>query len=81
MKTTQTADAVSFSVKGQVVIPRGLRKEFGIEEGTRALVYKEGDHIVLKPMTARRYDALQGCLKGTGVMKVFRDERQRERGL
>ncbi len=81
MKTTQINDAVSFSVKGQVVIPRRLRKEFCIEEGTRALVYREDDHIVLMPMSAKRYNALQGCLKGTGVMKVFMDERKREREL
>ena len=81
MKTTQETDTVSFSVKGQVVIPRRLRKEFGIEEGTRALVYQEDDHIVLRPMTARRYDALQGCLKGTGAMKAFVEERKREREL
>lgn len=81
MKTTQRTDAVSFSVKGQVVIPRWLRREFGIEEGTRALVCQEDDHIVLRPMTAKRYDTLQGCLKGRGVMKVFLEERKREREL
>ena len=83
MKTltpTQTA-TISFTVKGQVVIPRWLRKEFEIEKGTRALVYEEGDHIVLKPMTAKRYDRLQGCLKGTGAMKIFTEERKREREL
>lgn len=81
MKTTQRTDAVSFSVKGQVVIPRRLRKEFGIEDGTRALVYQEDDHIVLRPMTAKRYDALQGCLKGTGVLEALMEDRKREREL
>ena len=70
---------VSFTVKGQVVIPQWLRKQFGISEGTRALVYPVGDHIVLKPMTARQYRAMRGSLKGTGAMKVFMAERGRER--
>ncbi len=81
MKTTSMAESVTFSVKGQVVIPRRLRKELGIEEGTRALVYQEADHIVLRPMTARRYEALRGCLQGTDAVRVFLAERQRERSL
>lgn len=81
MKTTNKTDTIYFTVKGQVVIPRWLRKEFDIEEGTRALVYANGDAIILKPMTAKRYDALQGCLKGTGAMKVLMEERKREREL
>ena len=56
-------ETVYFSVKGQVVIPRRLRREFDIENGTRALVYAEGDKIVLKPMTARHVRAVRGLLK------------------
>ncbi len=37
MNVAAKAESVYFSVKGQVVIPRRLRKEFEIEEGTRAL--------------------------------------------
>ncbi|MDO9541301.1 MAG: AbrB/MazE/SpoVT family DNA-binding domain-containing protein, partial [Kiritimatiellia bacterium] len=70
-----------FSVKGQVVIPRWLRKEFEIEEGTRALVYPEGDHIALKPITAQYFRRLRGSLKGTKAMEVFLNERKREREL
>ena len=81
MKTTQKNDAVFFSVKGQVVIPRWLRKEFEIEEGTRALVYPEGDHIALKPITPKYIRSLRGSLKGTKAMEVFLNERKREREL
>jgi AbrB family looped-hinge helix DNA binding protein len=81
MKATTKTDTVWFTVKGQVVIPRRIRKEFEIEEGTRALVYPEGDHIVLRPITQKRYDSLMGCLKDTNAMKVFLDERKREREM
>lgn len=81
MKTTHKTDTITFTSKGQIVVPRWLRKEFEIEEGTRALVYQQDDGIVIKPMTAKRYDALQGCLKGTDAMKVFVEERKREREL
>mgnify|MGYP001413778791 CR=1 FL=1 len=81
MKTTDKTDTICFSVKGQVVIPQWLRKLFDIENGTRALVYKEDDHIVLKPITAQHYKRLRGSLKGTKAMDVFMAERKREREL
>ena len=68
-------------MNGQVAIPRWLRKEFGIEEGTRALVYKAGDAIVLKPITPRHIKNLRGSLKGSGVLKSLMDGRKRKREL
>jgi len=79
MKTTSRADAVFFSVKGQLVIPRWLRKEYHIEEGTRAMVYPEGDHIAVKPITARHYRQMRGSLKGTGVLAALLEDRKQER--
>ncbi len=81
MNPTSKTDTVSFTVKGQVVIPRWLRKDFEIDEGTRAVVYKQNDHIVLKPLTAQHYRRLRGSLKGTKAMDVFMSERKREREL
>lgn len=81
MKATDKTDTIYFTVKGQVVIPQWLRKLFDIENGTRALVYKEDDHIVLKPITAQHYKRLRGSLKGTKAMDVFMAERKRERNL
>ena len=81
MSATLKTDTVNFGAKGQVVIPRRLRREFEIEEGTRAQVYVENGHIVLKPITARYIRSLRGSLKGTKAMDVFRAERRREREL
>lgn len=81
MKATTKTDTTCFSVKGQVVIPRWLRKLFDIEDGTRALVYAHGDAIVLKPVTAQHYKRLRGSLKDTKAMEVFLAERKREREL
>jgi AbrB family looped-hinge helix DNA binding protein len=81
MKTTNKTDMIRFTVKGQVVIPRWLRKVFDIEKGTRALVYQEGDAIVLKPITPRHIRDLRGSLKGSGVLKSLIDDRKREREL
>jgi AbrB family looped-hinge helix DNA binding protein len=81
METTMKTDTIVFTVKGQVVIPRWLRTEFEIEAGTRAQVYAEGDHIVLKPITPKYLKRLRGSLKGTGVLKALVDDRKREREL
>jgi AbrB family looped-hinge helix DNA binding protein len=81
MKPTNKTDTIHFTVKGQVVIPSWLRKEFEIEAGTRALVYQEGDAIVLKPLTRRNIKSLRGSLKGSGVLKSLMEDRKREREL
>jgi AbrB family looped-hinge helix DNA binding protein len=81
MKTISKIDTIHFTVKGQVVIPSWLRKEFDIEEGTRALVYSEGGAIILKPITPRHIKNLRGSLKGSGVLKSLIEDRKREREL
>ncbi|HWF13303.1 MAG TPA: AbrB/MazE/SpoVT family DNA-binding domain-containing protein [Candidatus Acidoferrales bacterium] len=81
MKTTNKTDTIRFTVKGQVVIPIWLRQVFEIEEGTRALVYQEGDVIILKPITPSHIKNLRGSLKGSGVLKSLMEDRKREREL
>jgi AbrB family looped-hinge helix DNA binding protein len=60
--TTKT-DSVRFTTKGQVVIPRWLRKQFEIEEGTKAIVQATPDGILLKPVTAAMIERGFGLLK------------------
>ena len=74
-------DTVYFSVKGQVVIPRWLRKEFEIEEGTRAHVQSTPQGILIKPVTRAYIKSLRGSLKGRGVMKALLADRKREQEL
>ncbi len=81
MKTATKPDTVYFSVKGQVVIPRWLRKEFEIEGGTRAHVQATPQGILLKPVTLAYIKTLRGSLKGRGVMKALMEDRKREQAL
>lgn len=39
------------SAKGQVVIPREIREDLGLEKGTLLLTYTTGDRIVLKKLS------------------------------
>jgi len=63
MNMTESANAVWFTTKGQVVIPRQLRKQFHIEDGTKAIVEATADGILLKPVTAVTIRRLRGILK------------------
>jgi AbrB family looped-hinge helix DNA binding protein len=86
MSAATKADSVYFSVKGQVVIPRRLRKEFEIEEGTKATVVATPEGILLKPVTGKFIRSLRGILKRKPGEKPFagqmaahkRDEKQLE---
>ncbi len=56
------ADTVRFTTKGQVVIPRRLRKLYHIEDGTRAIVTATDEGILLKPVTKHAINRLRGIL-------------------
>lgn len=81
MIATLKLDTVSFGTKGQVVIPRKLRREFEIEDGTKATVVSTPEGILLKPITRTYIKSLRGSLKGSGVMKAMMEDRKRERAL
>jgi AbrB family looped-hinge helix DNA binding protein len=81
MIATHKLDTVNFGTKGQVVIPRRLRREFEIEEGTKATVVSTPEGILLKPITRTYIRSLRGSLKGTKAMETFMAERKREREL
>ena len=81
MNVATKAESVYFSVKGQVVIPRRLRKEFEIEEGTRAYVEATPEGILIKPVTTKFIRSLRGSLKGKSVMKAMMEDRKAEREL
>jgi len=68
------SESVYFSVKGQVVIPRWLRKEFDIEAGTRAVVQATPEGILLKPVTAASIRRLRGILKRKPGEPSFAEE-------
>lgn len=74
MNTTIT-EKVQFTAKGTVVIPARVRREFGIEAGTRASVVVTPEGILLRPITLTYIKSLRGSLKGRGVLKAMMAER------
>jgi AbrB family looped-hinge helix DNA binding protein len=74
MNMNEKPDTVWFTTKGQVVIPLRLRKQFHIEDGTRAIVTATTDGILLKPVTAALIKRGRGILKRKPGDKPFADE-------
>ena len=74
MSTTTKNDSVWFTTKGQVVIPMWLRKQFHIENGTKAMVQATPDGILLKPVTSVTIRRLKGILKRKPGDKPFAEE-------
>jgi AbrB family looped-hinge helix DNA binding protein len=72
-------NTVSFTVKGQVVIPRSIRREFEIEDGTRAIVQTTADGILLKPITGKYIRSLRGKYKHMDLMKGLTEARKQDR--
>jgi AbrB family looped-hinge helix DNA binding protein len=74
VRATLKADAVWFTTKGQIVIPAWLRKQFQIEDGTKAMVEATPDGILLKPVTAVTIRRLRGILKRKPGARPFAEE-------
>lgn len=67
------------SSKGQVVIPSELREELALSPGTKISVQREGNALVLRPITREFIQSLRGCTSGAGREreKIHRDDKER----
>lgn len=63
MSVAARKDSVCFTTKGQVVIPKWLRKQFHIEDGAKAIVEATPEGILLKPVTRWAIERGHGLLK------------------
>ena len=55
------------SSKGSVVIPADLRQQMHFAEGTKVSIQREGNTLVLRPITPEFIDRLIGCTRGAGA--------------
>ena len=72
-------ETVRFGTKGQVVIPRRLRKEFAIEIGTQATVVATPEGILLKPITSASIKSLRGKYQDLPLMETLREMKREEK--
>lgn len=59
--------------KGQVVIPKELRDELGIEPGDEVSFWRHEDHVALRP--AGRQRPLRGRFRGSNLTDELKHER------
>lgn len=85
MSVVKKTDTVWFTTKGQVVIPARLRKQYNIENGTRAIVQDTGEGILLKPVTAALIKRGRGILKrkpgDKPLAREWAEHKKQERAL
>src|SRR6266849_1944661 len=85
MSTREKIETVWFTTKGQVVIPLRLRKQFEIEDGTKAVVQATPEGILLKPVTAALIRQGRGIIKrkpgDKAWAKEWADHKKQERAL
>jgi AbrB family looped-hinge helix DNA binding protein len=74
MSTATKSESVWFTTKGQVVIPARLRRQFHIENGTKAIVEATPEGILLKPVTRWAIERGFGLLKRKPGDKSFAEE-------
>ncbi len=63
--------------KGQVVIPKALRDELGIEPGDEVSFWLEDDHVAVRPADHRR--PLRGRFRGSKLTAELERERAADR--
>ena len=72
-------ETVSFGTKGQVVIPRRLRREFEIENGTKATVVATPEGILLKPITRTSIQSLRGKYRHLPLLETLQTIKREEK--
>ena len=79
-RSTVKSELITFTTKGQLVIPAAIRRKLGIEEGTRATVREEGGKIIIHPVTPAYVRSLRGSLRHLPLVSGLSGERAKKGG-
>ena len=69
---------VKLSSKGQLVIPKAIRKALALKAGTRFEVHLKEGRIILEPVVTSAVDALYGKYSDVDLLADLETEHQRE---
>lgn len=71
---------VATSSRGQIVIPKNIRKELGIVPGKKLLIKIEGDHAIIMPIPDDPVEHFCGYFKDrSSLTRALLEERKRDR--
>jgi len=65
--------------KGQVVIPKGLRDKYAIVPSTKIRWVPIEEGILMVPESADPIKEARGMLKGSGLLRAYLKEKEREK--
>ena len=67
------------TTKGQIVIPKKIREKYGIHPSTSIRWIEKEEGILMVPDSEDPIVAARGMLKGSGVLKIYLQEKEREK--
>jgi AbrB family looped-hinge helix DNA binding protein len=73
------SDYTTVSTKGQIVIPAEIREQLKLSVGTKLSIQREGQTLILRPITPEFIDSLCGSTRGLGALRdaMHRDDKDR----
>ncbi len=70
--------ALTLSSKGQLVIPKDVRKALGLKPGNRLHAKVSGNQLILEPAQVLSAKELRGILAGTDALRDLEQEHHLE---
>jgi AbrB family looped-hinge helix DNA binding protein len=67
------------TTKGQIVIPKRIRKKYGIHPSTSIRWIEKKEGILMVPDSEDPIVAARGMLKGSGILKAYLKEKKKEK--
>jgi len=67
--------------KGQIVIPKKIREKYGIDPSTSIRWIEKKEGILMVPDSEDPIIAARGMLEGSGVLKAYMQEKDREKKM
>src|SRR6266481_5085444 len=63
------AEYTTLSTKGQIIIPAEIREQMKLAVGTKLSIQRDGQTLILRPITPEFIDSLCGSTKGLGKLR------------
>jgi AbrB family looped-hinge helix DNA binding protein len=73
------AEYTTLSTKGQIIIPAEIREQMKLAVGTKLSIQRDGQTLILRPITPEFIDSLCGSTKGLSKLRdaMHRDDEER----
>jgi len=75
------AEYTTLSTKGQIIIPAEIRDQMKLSAGTKLSIQRDGQTLILRPITPEFIDSLCGSTKGLGKLRdtMHRNDQDKDR--